>query len=286
MPDEGKSGPVLSAEKQDEFAKAIAASEPAGAPEGETPKDESVPAGGTAPAPATAEAQSAAGGAPEDVEPKGPIPYERFSQVNEERKRFLAELEQTKAELEGRAKAQATAYLEDVAQRFPELRKAIYGEVDAQAPEVPLKPAATPDNPLAKEVEGLKAWKAEQERQDMLDSIEDRCETTMAKFPEFKDPVKREFGEQLIAQQLFATRGRQSPEQIVESVAKKLRAYEETVKSSYKQDKSVPAKTVPAGAGQGAAPPPGQAPRKLSLNDGTTRRALAQAIELASKGAE
>lgn len=285
MPGEGSTGSVLSAEKQDEFARALAGSDPAADAAAPEPKAEPAPAGGTAPAvegtedvkPAVVDAQ----------EPKGPIPYERFSEVNEERKRVLAELEASKADLEDRARAQATAYLEDVATRFPELRKAIYGDTAVPVPAV--QSAVDPkqaSDPIAKEVQELKAWKAEQDRQVMLDRIEDRCEASMSKYPEFKDPVKREFGEQLIAQQLYASRGRLTPEQIVEGVAKKLKAYEETVKSSYKQDKGVPARTVPAGVGQGAAPPPGQAPRKLSLNDGSTRRALAQAIELAGKGTE
>lgn len=281
--------PMLDDEKLGGFAKAVAS----GDESEETKLEAEKPAGSSAsPSSGTETPETPAPKGGEETkaetveeEAKGPIPYERFREVNEERKNLLArqaESEKKLADMDQQARSQAIVYLQQIAAEHPELRPAIYGETpakeSAEAKPGEESPEKQPITILEKEVSQLKSWKAEQERRVILDDLEGRCEDEMKKHQVFGDATLRNIGERLIVNGLGSTPN-VPPEQVVAEVAGLLRGYQEKVKAEYVKTKSTASKTVPVGAGSGGAMPPGgEGKKKLSLDDGTARNALAAAL--------
>src|SRR3990167_2819947 len=287
--------PVLSDDKLGEFAKAVAADE--GASTEETTSEAATSSGTsaeeTATPPTQEQATETAGGdtvADESTEavPKGPIPYERFSQVNVERKQALEkirEYERQLADVDQTAKARTAVYLEQIAALHPELKSAIYGKQAVEEGAPAREAENPPEDPkekriweLEKQTNDLQRYRREQERERMLDAIETRCDSAMEKHPVFKNPKVREIAERLIANDVIA-QPNVPPEKVVDTIAAQLRAYEEEIKASYKQAKVAPTKAVPKGVGPAGGAPPGQGSRPLKLGDGSAMRALAAALK-------
>ena len=286
---------ILSDEKLDGFAKAVGGGEPP-APQGNEPAD-AAPSGDTngAAAPGTTSPKETAeevvgdqtAGEPRPApktteEPKGPVPYDRFSQVNNERKQYLEkvqEYERQLAEVDQTVRARTATLLEQIAANHPELRKVIYG--DEPKTESEAKPPEDPKDrklwELEREVVENRRFREEMQRRDMIDDIEERCNGAMKKHAIFNGQKAKDHAHEIIANRLIAN-PKLSVEKIVEDVAAEVRAFEEEVSARYRQKKTETATKIPPGAGGGGAAPPGPGPKKLSLNDGSALRALTAAL--------
>ena len=265
----GLKEPVLGAEQAAEFAKSLADQPVTESPPSATPAVESEML------PAAAPETPVAPAAPEDATP---VPR---AQYLAEKQKYEADLAAAQSQIEERGRAQAIATLERIAVEHPELKEIIYGK-QPPAEKPPEDPEKRELYDLKREVAEQKAWREGQERTQILDSIERRCETAMANFPEFKSKNGRAIGDQIIAHNVLAARDK-TPEKIVEETALAIRAYQEEIKAAFKEGKLVAARTVPAGTGTGGAAPPGARPAKIRMEDGSARRALAQALEAAQK---
>ena len=282
---------LLSAEDQAKVGEAAAEDlktlESAPAPE---------PDGGPAPTP---DAADTAGTTPEEVsgeekpaetevEPKGPVPYERFREVNAQKNEALERVrlseERQAHEVELAARSRAQAVLEDIARRRPDLAAEIYGPDSAQAKAA--KPEPLPEDPvqrrlaiLEREASDSKAAREQDSHRAMVKDMEDRAEAAMDNYPILsKNERVQKLAESTIVQRILANR--QMPiEKVVEEVASDFRHFEESIKAEYKQAKVEAVKKVPAGVGSGGAAPPGAPRKKFSLErPGELAKAFANAM--------
>ena len=293
-------GPMLKGDTMDQFAKSIASGEPApetspADPDGAAPSvtTEETPAPAveeTAPAPERVVAPPAA-------EPKGPIPYERFKEINDKYNAEVAKAAQYQTrfqgEVEERAKAQAAAKLFEIAEQNPSLAPMIFGTGPAPVPKEKIDPNApplTPEQQAIKEIRtqnaALMDWKKKTEQAAMLQGIQDRAEGQMETHPIFKNDAIRERAEEIIVKRIL-TQPQIPPEKIVDEVAAGFKAIEASIKEQYVQKKTAAVKSVSPGVGSGAPPaPPTNPPKKLKLGDGSTLRALTAAMRGAQGQAE
>lgn len=297
-------GPVLKGENLKEFASAIAgqSDEPtpapseAGAPaepiqEEPAQEDPAPPPSSEAPAPKPAAARAPAP-APED---KGPIPYDRFREVNQqlqaERAKVL-DIEKNQAQrIQEAASAQSAQTLFKIAEENPELAPLIFrGEKPAPkaAPADPNAPQLTQEQKDIAEMKAnnaaLMSWKQKSEQALILQGIQDRAEGQMEKHPIFKNDVVRSISEEIIVKRIL-TQPHISPEVIVDQVAKGFSDLEASIKAQYLERKTTTARTVAPGVGSGSPPaPPATVPKKLKLSDGSALKALHGALASMQQG--
>jgi hypothetical protein len=291
-------GPMLPADKLKEFASGIEGmpeegSPPTSEPAPETPAPASeAPAAEEAAPPAPAIEEGAPPPAvkpPGQEPPKGPIPYDRFLEVNQqlqEERRKVAEYSQRRdAEITERANAQAAQLLLRIAEQNPEMAAKIYGVSGQQPPPAP-EPKPDPNmTPEQKEIAILRKqqtefgqWKQQQERAVVLNQIQTRAETQMKRHPVFENPAIRERSEEIIVKRIL-TEPQSQVEAIVDMVAKQFRDIEESVKAKYVVKKKEVAKSVAPGVGSGAPPaPPAHQQAKMKLGDSSLARAMAKYI--------
>ena len=223
-----------------------------------------------------------------EAEPKGPVPYDRFREVNTqkndalERIRLIEERQAQEVELASRSRAQAI--LEDIARRRPELAAEIYGAESAQAKAA--KPEPLPEDPvqrdiaiLKREAQEAKSYREKQAHMEMVKSMEERAEAAMELHPILsKNERVQKLAESTIVQRILA-KPQMPVEKVVEEVASDFRHFEESIKAEYKQAKVETVKKVPAGVGSGSAAPPGAPRKKFSLDrPGELAKAFAASI--------
>lgn len=296
-------GPMLQGENLKEFASAIAgqggdeqapAPAEAGAPAEPTPEESAQEVSEVAPPPAAA--PKAAPKAPvSDDEPKGPIPYDRFKEVNEQLRAERAQAVEYKANeskrIQEAANASAATTLFKIAEEHPELAPLIFrGEkpTPKQPARDPNAPPLTPEQQQAQAIEEIKTqnralmnWKEQTEKAKILENIQDRAEEQIAKHPIFQNKAVRDLGEQLIVKEIL-TKPNVSPEVIVDYVAKSFTDLEASIKAEYREKKQVTARTVVPGVGAGSPPAaPAKSPLKLKIADGSALKALASALAAA-----
>lgn len=304
---EGLQQPKLSDEARNGFAAAVA-SQPAEGTETPVETQEPVPAEQPSPAPATEAEPSDVTPTTEEVTeatppetgdehsaeetPKAPVPYDRFKQVNDDKKRLEDQVKRLQstggadpALIQQMVEAQSRAQLARIAASHPELQAAIFGDQPGDPSQAP--PAAPPLDPkdpahariMATEA-ALKAVQSQlsaQQRQEIIDDMQDRAETRMDTHAVFKHKTARTIGETLIAQRLIQN-PRTPVDAVVDDVAKMVRELTETTKAAYVQAKVAPAKKIAPGVGGGAAPPGAPVGQKYSLKDGSARKGLEAAL--------
>lgn len=303
---EGLQQPKLSDEARNGFAAAVA-----GQPEGATEtavETEADPAGSSSPAPDTstetevvaAETEvtdptkpAATGDEPSVEETKeGPIPYPRFREVNEAKKRLEEEVKAMRASggadpavLAQLVEAHARTQLSKIAAAHPELAKVIYGDQNPQTPD-PAQAQANldPKDPVHAKIMAIeaaqKAATAELSgfrRQAIIDDIQDRAETRIATHAIFKNEKALSIGETLIAQRLVND-PRQTVESVVDDVAKQVRDFVESTKAAYVQPKVAVTKKIAPGTGGGSAAPPGTPTGQKLAFGGSARKAFEGAL--------
>lgn len=292
-------GPMLEGDKFKEFASALSRqppADPAPAPEDAAPSvtTEEAPA----PAPEEQAAPPPAAPAPSPAElKKGPIPYERFDEVNQqlkaERQKATEYQQRFQGEVEERAKAQAAAKLFEIAEQNPSLAPLIFGTGPAPAPKPQRDPNAAPLTPEQQAIQEIRTqnaalmdWKKKTEQAAIMQGIQDRAEGQMETHPIFKNDAIRERAEEIIVKRIL-TQPQIPPEKIVDEVAAGFKAIEASIKEQYVQKKQAVVKSVSPGVGSGAPPaPPTNPPKKLKLSDGSALRALTAAMKGAQSQAE
>jgi len=304
---EGLQPPKISDETRSGFAAAVASQPEEGA--GEVASETtSEPTGSPSPAPVTETENSGVTNSQEVTETtqpetgdehsaesteKGPIPYDRFREINEAKKRLEEENKVLRtrgadpAVIDQMAADRARAHLARIAAEHPELQKAIFGEQPAETPHSQQPqglPPLDPKDPVQARVLAIEAAQraasaelANRRRQDVINEMENRAEERMETHPIFKDADARSIGETLIAQKLIAN-PRTPVESVVDDVAKQLRSFREATKAGYVKPKTEAPKKIAPGAGGGAAPPGAPTGQKYSIKDGTARKGLEAAI--------
>lgn len=233
------------------------------------------------------------------------IPYDRFKQVNDQlraSKERQAEYERQLADVDALAKAKAAEKLRLIAENNPELRNFILGEEapepepmepTAPAPAAPAAAGAKPKDPYTARIEELdkrlrlqEQARRRMEQEQHLNVLQERIEEAMEKHPILQDDRVSAIAQKLIGREVLAQPDK-PPAKIVDEVAAELKAFEEQVKKQYVGGKRTAAKTVPAGVGGGGGAPPGQHQSpKLSLADGTTKKAFAAGLKQLRKELE
>lgn len=289
-------GPMLKGDSLKEFASAIAgqptespdpAPEPA-APPSEPPAPEPAPQPEVTPDPAAPPADPAP--KPSAELPKGPIPYDRFKEVNDqlnaERARIAEYEKRRDAEVKERTTAEVATAMFKIAEQNPELAPLIFRGERPQPKAPPVDPNAPPLTPEQKAIQEIKtqnqtlmAWKQKTEQAAILQNIQDRAEGRMETHPVFKNQAIRDRSEEIIVKRIL-TEPHIPPETIVDQVAQQFKAIEQSIKDQYVVKKKEIARTVAPGVGPGGPPaPPSHTPQKLKLQDGSALRALANAMK-------
>ena len=279
---EGQAKVVEAAEKDLETVEETTVTEPAGGP---APTPDAADTAGSTPGEETQGEEQAAA----EVETKkGPVPYDRFHEVNAQKNEALERArlmeERLAREVEVGSRARAQAILEDIARRRPELAAEIYGPESEQAKA--LKPEPLPEDPvqreltlLKREAQESKAYREKQVHMDMVRSMEERAEAAMEDHPILsKNERIQALAESTIVQRILA-KPQVPVEKVVEEVASDFRHFEESIKAEYKLAKVEAVKKVPAGVGSGGTAPPGAARKKFSLErPGELAKAFASAM--------
>lgn len=290
-------GPMLEGDKLKEFASAIGGqpvddSTPApaeDAPPGDPTHEESAPEPTPPPAAAAPKPAAARAPAPQGDEPKGPIPYDRFKEVTDQRNAERAQFESYKAQevqrIQEAAQASAATTLFKIAEEHPELAPLIFQGKPVQPKAAPVDPNAPQLTPEQKEIAqirennaALMSWKQKTEQAAILQGIQDRAEGQMEKHPIFKNDAVRTMSEEIIVKRIL-TQPHISPEVIVDQVAKGFSDMEASIKAQYVERKQTTARTVVPGVGAGSPPAaPAKTPQKLKLADGSALKALSAAL--------
>ena len=227
--------------------------------------------------------------------PKGPVPYDRFAEVNRERneateraRNYEMQLAQQQAQIEAAGRARAQALLEQIAADDPDLRRKLLGvepEGAAQDPNAAKDPVQQKLAAIERQMKVQDERFQMQERQKAIDELESRAESQMGKHKIFeRSEHVRGLAESIIAQRIVAERN--TPiEKIVDQVAEGFRKVEEDVKASFKQAKVETAKKIPAGVGSGGAVPPGASQKRFDLSKPNDLNAAVRAsLEGAQRG--
>jgi len=219
---------------------------------------------------------------------KGPVPYDRFKQVNDAKNKLEADLKAAReggrnvdpAVLEQLTQDRTRAMLAQIATQHPELHKVIYGEPEAD----PSTAGLDPKDPVHARLIKLESAQRQQTnslqmlgRQKLLDDMESRAEDHMAKNPIFSNPTLRKTAERLIA--FGVTENPKLPvEAVVDDVAKTIREIQEATKAAYVQPKIAAVKKIAPGVGGGSAAPPGKQNESKPAFGGSARKLLEAAL--------